>query len=122
MVERDGVKHSAHIEEQHMIGFGALARLLRPVRLHLIGCALLSALGAAAGLAPYIAVAEIARHVLVAASAADAAREVWMWVGIGAVEAQRSGSCSFSCHRDSATMQTPKRCTTSASGSSAIWV
>ncbi len=87
MVERDGVKHSAHIEEQHMIGFGALARLLRPVRLHLIGCALLSALGAAAGLAPYIAVAEIARHVLVAASAADAAREVWMWVGIGAAGA-----------------------------------
>ncbi|MGO1052833.1 ABC transporter ATP-binding protein [Crossiella sp. CA198] len=47
-----------------LIGIRAAGRMLRPVRGHLITCAVLSALGEAAGLAPYLAVAEIARSAL----------------------------------------------------------
>ncbi|MEV4896107.1 ABC transporter ATP-binding protein, partial [Nonomuraea sp. NPDC055795] len=43
---------------------GALARLLAPIRTHLVVCAILSTLSAAAGIVPYIAVAEIARVML----------------------------------------------------------
>ncbi|GAA0377393.1 ABC transporter ATP-binding protein [Bacillus horti] len=75
---------SGKSEVQHMLRPGALARLMRPVRTHLIICALLSALGSAAGFAPYIAVAEIARVMLTSPQAEGAAAIVWMWVFIGA--------------------------------------
>ncbi|MEU5163470.1 ABC transporter ATP-binding protein [Streptomyces sp. NPDC020875] len=68
-----------------LAGTGALARLLAPVRTHLVICALLSALGAAAGIVPYIAVAEIAAAVLDDPAGAD--RAVWTWVGVGAAGA-----------------------------------
>ncbi|GAA0935765.1 ABC transporter ATP-binding protein [Nonomuraea longicatena] len=64
---------------------GALARLLAPVRPHLIACGVLSALSAAAGIVPYIAAAEIARIVLERPGGAQAA--VWTWVGVGAAGA-----------------------------------
>jgi ATP-binding cassette subfamily B protein len=64
---------------------GALARLLAPIRSHLIVCGALSALAAAAGILPYIAVAEIARVLL--GDPAGAAATVWTWVGIGAAGA-----------------------------------
>ncbi|MGW0515971.1 ABC transporter ATP-binding protein [Crossiella sp. NPDC003009] len=57
-------------------------RLLRPVRAHLLGCAALSALGEAAGLVPYLAVAEIARSALTGAVGA-----VWWWAVAGALGA-----------------------------------
>lgn len=64
---------------------GALARLFAPIRTHLVVCAILSTLSAAAGIVPYIAVAEIARVLL--DDAAGAAATVWTWVGIGAAGA-----------------------------------
>ncbi|WP_433574517.1 ABC transporter ATP-binding protein [Nocardia brasiliensis] len=64
---------------------GALARLLAPVRPHLIGCGLMSALGAAAGLVPYLAVAEIARVMLDDPTGAHTA--VRAWIGVGAAGA-----------------------------------
>jgi len=64
-------------------GYGSLWRLLRPVRGHLIGCALLSVLGAATGLMAYIAVAEIARTAIAAPDIASAAGPIWMWAAIG---------------------------------------
>jgi ATP-binding cassette, subfamily B, bacterial IrtA/YbtP len=64
---------------------GALARLLAPIRSNLIVCGVLSALAAAAGIVPYIAVAEIARVML--GDSARAAATVWTWVGIGAAGA-----------------------------------
>lgn len=67
--------------------FGPLLRLLRPVRGYLIGCTLLSALGAAAGIAPYIAIAEIARTALVTDNIAFVSATVWTWVAIGVVGA-----------------------------------
>ncbi|WET76718.1 ABC transporter ATP-binding protein [Amycolatopsis sp. QT-25] len=63
------------------------AALLRPVRAHLVACGVLSALGAAAGAAPYIAIAEIARVMLSTPTAAAAAPIAWTWVGIGVVGA-----------------------------------
>lgn len=66
-----------------LIRLGAAARLLRPVHANLILCSVLSALGVAAGFAPYIAVAEIARALLTAPELAAAAGAVWLWVGIG---------------------------------------
>jgi ATP-binding cassette subfamily B protein len=66
---------------------GPLARMLRPVRTHLIVCAVLSAAGAAAGFAPYVAIAEIARAVLAAPDVSAVAGTVWGWVGIGAAGA-----------------------------------
>lgn len=64
-----------------LAGTGALARLLAPVRTHLVICAILSTLGAAAGIVPYIAVAEIARVMLEEPTEAHTA--IWTWVGIG---------------------------------------
>ncbi|PCC70755.1 ATP-binding cassette, subfamily B [Nannocystis exedens] len=69
--------------------FGALTRLLWPVRLHLLGCAVLSAAGAVAGLAPYVAVAEIARVVLRAEDTTGTADTVGSWVGVGV-----AGACA----------------------------
>ncbi|WP_305883909.1 ABC transporter ATP-binding protein [Crossiella sp. SN42] len=65
-----------------LIRFRAAGRLLRPVRAHLLGCAALSALGEAAGLVPYLAVAEIARSALTGAGGA-----VWWWAVAGALGA-----------------------------------
>lgn len=64
---------------------GALARLLAPVRAHLIVCGVLSAFAAAAGIVPYIAVAEIAEVMLEEPTGANA--HVWTWVGVGATGA-----------------------------------
>ncbi|WP_329563050.1 ABC transporter ATP-binding protein/permease [Streptomyces uncialis] len=64
---------------------GALARLLAPIRTHLVICAVLSSLSAAAGIVPYIAVAEIARIMLEDPTGAHSA--IWTWVGIGAAGA-----------------------------------
>lgn len=63
--------------------FGPLLRLLRPVRGHLVGCSLLSALGAAAGIAPYIAIAEIARTALATENIVSVSTTIWAWVAIG---------------------------------------
>ncbi|MFF3032029.1 ABC transporter ATP-binding protein [Streptomyces rubiginosohelvolus] len=57
-------------------------RLLAPVRTRLVICAVLSCLSAAAGIVPYIAVAEIARIML--DNPADAHTAIWAWVAIGA--------------------------------------
>lgn len=76
------------IEEQSeggLAGAGPLSRLFAPIRGHLIGCAILSAASAAAGIMPYVAVAEIARTML--DRPAGAATTVWIWVGVGAVGA-----------------------------------
>ncbi|WP_433334861.1 ABC transporter ATP-binding protein [Spirillospora sp. CA-294931] len=64
---------------------GALARLLAPVRTHLVVCAVLSTLSAAAGIVPYIAVAEIARVMIEDPAGADAT--IWTWVAIGSAGA-----------------------------------
>lgn len=64
---------------------GALARLFAPIRAHLVIGAVLSSLSAAAGVVPYIAVAEIARVML--DGPVPAAATIWMWVGIGAAGA-----------------------------------
>ncbi|WP_245592579.1 ABC transporter ATP-binding protein [Actinomadura rifamycini] len=66
-------------DTSRLVRAGALGRLLRPVRPHLIGCTVLSAVGTAAGLAPYIAIAEIARAAL--AGAPDVAIRTWVAVG-----------------------------------------
>ncbi|MFJ9183225.1 ABC transporter ATP-binding protein [Streptomyces sp. b84] len=52
---------------------------------HLVICAVLSCLSAAAGIVPYIAVAEIARLML--DSPADSHTAIWTWVGVGAAGA-----------------------------------
>ncbi len=68
-----------------LAGPGALMRLLAPIRTHLVICAVLSCLSAAAGIVPYIAVAEIARLML--DNPADSHTAIWTWVGIGAAGA-----------------------------------
>jgi len=80
-------QHQANRSDARLIRLGPLSRLLHPVRFHLAGCATLSALGAASGLIPYIAVAEIARTALVTADISAAKRTVWTWVIIGALGA-----------------------------------
>ncbi|MFB8138825.1 ABC transporter ATP-binding protein [Streptomyces parvus] len=60
-------------------------RLLAPIRTHLVICAVLSCLSAAAGIVPYIAVAEIARLML--DDPADSHTAIWTWVGVGAAGA-----------------------------------
>ncbi|UCM91463.1 ABC transporter ATP-binding protein [Streptomyces marincola] len=62
---------------------GPLTRLMRPVRAHLAACALLSAGGAAAGLLPYVAVAEIARAALGPAGPSGARDTIHAWVLAG---------------------------------------
>lgn len=68
-----------------LAGPGAILRLLAPIRTHLVICAVLSCLSAAAGIVPYIAVAEIARLML--DDPADSHTAIWTWVGIGAAGA-----------------------------------
>ncbi|MBV7243616.1 ABC transporter ATP-binding protein [Streptomyces sp. MW-W600-10] len=65
-----------------LAGPGALLRLLAPIRTSLVICAILSSLSAAAGIVPYIAVAEIARLML--DNPAESHTAIWTWVGIGA--------------------------------------
>ncbi|MCQ1580746.1 ABC transporter ATP-binding protein [Streptomyces parvus] len=60
-------------------------RLLAPIRTHLVICAVLSCLSAAAGIVPYIAVAEIARLMLDDPAGSHTA--IWTWVGVGAAGA-----------------------------------
>ncbi|GIO38511.1 ABC transporter ATP-binding protein [Paenibacillus antibioticophila] len=81
----DMLQSSTGMENNQLAKTGALWRLLRPVHLHLAWCAILSAIGAASGFAPYIAVAEIARMMLGAGETSGSA--VWMWVAIGAIGA-----------------------------------
>lgn len=66
-----------------LVQAGPLWRLLKPVRGYLIGCCTLSALGAAAGIVPYIAIAEIARAALAAENIAAVSTTIWTWVAIG---------------------------------------
>ncbi|MFF2537508.1 ABC transporter ATP-binding protein [Streptomyces cyaneofuscatus] len=68
-----------------LAGPGALLRLLTPIRTSLALCAALSCLSAAAGIVPYIAVAEIARLML--DNPAESHTAIWTWVGIGAAGA-----------------------------------
>ncbi|MDT0495292.1 ABC transporter ATP-binding protein [Streptomyces griseus] len=68
-----------------LAGPGALLRLLAPIRTQLVICAALSCLSAAAGIVPYIAVAEIARLML--DNPAESHTAIWTWVGIGAAGA-----------------------------------
>ncbi len=68
-----------------LAGPGALMRLLAPIRTHLVICAVLSCLSAAAGIVPYIAVAEIARLMLDDPAGSHTA--IWTWVGVGAAGA-----------------------------------
>nr|WP_052478778.1 ABC transporter ATP-binding protein [Kibdelosporangium sp. MJ126-NF4]CEL19864.1 ABC transporter ATP-binding protein [Kibdelosporangium sp. MJ126-NF4] len=82
--------------EPRLIGSSALTRLLRPVRRHLVTCAVLSAIGTAAGFAPYIAVAEIAR---VATTPDLATGMIWAWVAIGAGGAAVRLVCMFASSR-----------------------
>ncbi|MEV7909350.1 ABC transporter ATP-binding protein [Streptomyces fimicarius] len=56
--------------------------MLAPIRTSLVICAILSSLSAAAGIVPYIAVAEIARLML--DNPAESHTAIWTWVGIGA--------------------------------------
>ncbi|MEV3873181.1 ABC transporter ATP-binding protein [Streptomyces sp. NPDC049906] len=60
-------------------------RLFAPIRTHLVVCAILSSLSAAAGIVPYIAVAEIARLMLDDPGGSRTA--IWTWVAIGAAGA-----------------------------------
>lgn len=68
---------------QQLIQTGPLSRLFRPIISKLAICSTLSAFGAAAGLLPYIAIAEIGRAALAAPDLSQAATTVWVWVGIG---------------------------------------
>ncbi|HEX2285386.1 MAG TPA: ABC transporter ATP-binding protein [Mycobacterium sp.] len=67
-----------------LISYRAALRMLRPVHAHLMACALLSALSAAAGLMPYIAIGEIARNALSGTVNHDT---VWVWATVGATGA-----------------------------------
>lgn len=69
--------------KSRLIGSNALVRLLYPVRFYLLACALLSALGSAAGLAPYIAIAEIARLVIRSPLNDTSINEIWFLVFLG---------------------------------------
>jgi ATP-binding cassette subfamily B protein len=67
--------------KENMFRPGALMRLLRPVRMIIISCTLLSAIGSAAGIVPYIAIAELVQILL----AGGNDRHVWLWVCVGAI-------------------------------------
>lgn len=81
-VARTGPSNETHSYEQ-LIQTGPLSRLFRPITPKLAICSTLSAFGAAAGLLPYIAIAEIGRAALSAPNLSHAAITVWAWVGIG---------------------------------------
>lgn len=83
---------------QHLARMGPLWHLLRPVRGYLISCTLLSALGAAAGLAPYIAIAEIARVALGTQHVVSPSGTIWAWV-VGVVGASLRLVLVFSSSR-----------------------
>jgi len=65
----------------HILRTGALIRLLRPVRGLIASCMILSVLGAAAGIVPYIVIAEVAR-VLFTDGIAES-EGIWLWIAIG---------------------------------------
>lgn len=65
-----------------LAGTGALARLLAPVRIHLVWCGVLSAVASACGVVPYLAVAEIARLVLTD-GVTGSQSAIWWWVAAG---------------------------------------
>ncbi|RBM18858.1 ABC transporter [Prauserella sp. PE36] len=71
-------------EAPRMLPIRDAANMLRPVRPHLVTTAVLSAVAAAAGFAPFVAIAEIARAVLGAPSLGSVAGTAWTWAGIGA--------------------------------------
>ncbi|MBT2564682.1 ABC transporter ATP-binding protein [Pedobacter sp. ISL-68] len=79
----DSTAHTEALPPPRLIGGGALMRLLYPVRFYLLSCALLSAVGAAAGLAPYIAIAEISRLVIARPIIDTSINEIWFLVFIG---------------------------------------
>jgi ATP-binding cassette subfamily B protein len=76
------LRKAARSSNSSLAQLGPLWRLLQPVRPYLIGCAALSACAAAAGLLPYIAIAEIARTALASESAASASGAIWLWAAI----------------------------------------
>lgn len=64
-----------------LMSTSALARLLFPVQHYILIACILAMLGAAFGLAPYIAIAEIARAIFTNPNFSS--QSVWTWVGIG---------------------------------------
>lgn len=66
-----------------LMSAGALARLLKPVRKKLIFATSLSAIAAAVGLAPYIAIAEIGRLTLSLSDGSYESDTLWFWVTVG---------------------------------------
>ncbi|MCP2256381.1 ATP-binding cassette, subfamily B [Streptoalloteichus tenebrarius] len=80
--EREPTGPGTGAEAPRMLPIGAVAQMLRPVRPHLLTCAVFSAVAAAMGIAPFVAAAEIARVVL--ASPDFPAGTVWAWAGVGA--------------------------------------
>ncbi|WP_030226330.1 ABC transporter ATP-binding protein [Actinoalloteichus caeruleus] len=73
----------AEPNEPRLLPIRDTARMLRPVRRHLITCAVFSAVAAAAGFLPFVAVAEIARTVL-GNTGGPVTSTVWAWAIAGA--------------------------------------
>lgn len=85
MTSLEPCETSVTSETPGLAGPGALARLLAPIRAHLVVCAILSTVSAAAGIVPYIAFAEIARVML--GGPVEEPVTIWAWVAVGAVGA-----------------------------------
>ena len=68
-------------DSTNLMSTKALNRLLSPVKNYLIAGCILSVLGSAVGLAPYIAIAEIAKLILKNPDVSS--QTIWLWVGIG---------------------------------------
>ncbi|MEU4804604.1 ABC transporter ATP-binding protein [Actinosynnema sp. NPDC023587] len=68
-----------------MLPLGETARMLRPVHAQLITCALLSGVAGAAGMVPFVAIAEIARAAFASPAGVQAVSgTIWTWVVAGA--------------------------------------
>ncbi len=72
-------KGKEHIKNKDLMGAGALARLLSPVKGYLMASATLAMLGAALGLSPYIAIAEIMKQIL----KNNDTEMIWLWLIVG---------------------------------------
>lgn len=85
--ERYGSQTAPNDSHPFLMSSGALARLLKPVHKRLIIATILSAIAAAVGLAPYIAIAEIGRLALGFSGVSFEPDALWFWVTIGLVGA-----------------------------------
>src|SRR5690606_35517459 len=85
--ERYGSQTAPDDSHPFLMSSGALARLLKPVRKRLIIATILSAIAAAVGLAPYIAIAEIGRLALGFSGVSFEPDALWFWLTIGLVGA-----------------------------------